>query len=133
MPGREHSRKELKQQAIVDLERARLSLARHTEQASADLSPAAMMQRSFKKHRIAWIVGATAAGAVALRFVLSPSPSKNERDNFGKSGTKGRLFRMLSGPLLMVGRKAAFDYATQYFKNHFKQTSQASASERDSI
>ena len=133
MSGRQHSRRELKRLAILDLERARLSLARHTEQASAELSPVAMMERSFKKHRVAWLVGTTVTAAVALRLVLSSTPPKNERDNFGKSGTKGRLFRLLSGPLLVVGRKAAFDYAAKYIKNHFKQTSQASGSGRDSI
>ena len=133
MPGREHTRRELKQRALVDLERARLSLARHTEETAVALSPAAIMERSFKKHRVAWLVGATVAGAVALRFVFSSTSSKNERDIFAKSGTKGRLFRMLSGPLVAVGRKAVFDFATQYFKNHLKQSPQASASERDSL
>ena len=133
MPGREQTRRELKRRTLMDLERARLSLARHTEQASVELSPAAIVERSFKKHRIAWLVGATVAGAVALRFVLSASSSKNERDIFGKSGTKGGLFRMLSGPLFAVGRKAAFDFTTQYFKNQFKHPPRASSSEQDSI
>lgn len=133
MSGREHTRRDLKQRAILDLERARLSLARHTEQASVDLSPTAMVERSFRKHRMAWLAGATVAGAVVLRFVLSSSSSKNERDNFVKSGTKGRLFKMLAVPLVAMGRKAAFDFASQYFKNHFKQSHPASANERDSI
>lgn len=133
MPGRQPSRSELKRQAIADLERARTSLALHGGEASADLSPAAMIERSFKKHRVVWVVGATIAGAVIVRYLLSSPPAKNERDNFGKSGTKGRLFRMLSGPLFAVGRKAAFDYATKYFKNQFQQAHQAPASGRDSL
>ena len=133
MPGREHTRRELKQRALVDLETARLSLLRHTERASAEMSPAAIIERSFKKHRVAWLVGATVAGAVALRFVLSSTSSKNERDNSVKTGTKVGLFGLLSGVLIAAGRKAAFAYATHYFKNHLKQRFQASASERDSI
>jgi hypothetical protein len=133
MPGREPNRSELKRRALADLERARLSLALHTEEASVELSPASIVERSFKKHRATWLVGAAVAGAVVLRLVLSGS-SKNERDISGKSGTKkGRLIRMLSVPLIAMGRKAAFDYATRYFKNHFKQPYQASATEQDPI
>ena len=133
MPGREHTRAELKKSLLVDLDRARLALARHKEEAAATLSPAAMVERSFKKHRAAWLAGATLAGAIVLRLVLTSSSSKNERDNSAKSGTKGRLFRMLSAPLIAVGRKAALNYATQYFKNNFKQPFPESASEQDPI
>lgn len=126
MPGREQERSELKKRALVDLDRARLGLAVHSKRASEELSPAAIVERSVRKHRVAWIVGASVAGLVTLRFILPSSSAKNDRDKSAKSGTKGRLFRLLSDYVISAGRNAAVSYATQYFQNQFKQPFQAS-------
>ena len=131
MPGREQERSELKKRALVDLDRARLGFALHSERAAAELSPAAIVERSIRKHRVAWIVGASAAGLMTLRFILPSASSKNERDNSAKSGTKGRLFGLLTASLIAAGRKAAITYATKYFQNHIKQSFQASAHPED--
>ena len=133
MPAQQPDRSELKRQLLVDLDRARLALAVHSEETARQLSPAAMVERSFQKHRAAWIAGAAVAGALALRFIFSPRAPKLERDNFLKSGTKNRLFQLLAAPLLTVGKKAAVDFAAQYFKNRFKQPFPASDREADVI
>lgn len=133
MPGQEPDRSELKRRLLVDLDRARLALAVHSEETVRQLSPAAMVERSFQKHRVAWIAGAAVAGVLALRFIFSPRASKIERDNFLKSGTKAGLFRLLAAPLFNVGKKAALDFATQYFKNRFKQPFPPSEREPDVI
>lgn len=133
MRGREHDRSELKRQVLADLERARGELVRHSGRASVQLSPAALAQRSFQKHRIVWIAGALVAGALVVRLVIAPPRNKNERDNPSKSGTKGTLLRMITDSVLAAGRKAAVTMATRYFQNQFKQQFQASAPGEDEI
>lgn len=133
MPAQQPDRRELKRQLLVDLDRARLAVVVHSEETVRQLSPAAMVERSFQKHRVVWIAGAAVAGVVALRFLFSPRAPKIERDNFLKSGTKAGLFRLLAAPLLNVGKKAAVDFATQYFKNRFKQPFPTSDRESDVI
>lgn len=133
MSGHEPSRSELKRKLLVDLDRARLALTIHSEEAARQLSPTAIVERSFKKHRVVWITSAAVAGAFVVKWLISSPAVKIERDNFLKSDRKGTLFRLLAGPLLTVGKKAAFDFATQYFKTHFKQPSQVSRDEPDAI
>ena len=133
MSGNELSRSELKRKLLIDLDRARLALSIHSEEAARQLSPASIVERSFKKHRVIWIASAAVAGAIAVKWLFSSPTVKIERDNFLKSDRKSTLFRLLAGPLLTVGKKAAFDFATQYFRNHFKQPFQTSGSEQDVI
>lgn len=131
MPGREHERTELKRRAMVDLDRARAGLAVHSKRAAEAWSPVTIVERSLKKHRIAWMAGAAVAGLVALRLMMPRTVAKNERDKSAKSGTKGRLFRLLSDSLIAAGRKAAVNYATRYFQNQFKQPFPSSVREDD--
>jgi len=129
MPGREQERSELKKRLLAELDRARLDLGVHARRASDQLSPTAIVERSVRKHRVAWIAGATVAGVLVLRLLMPSSSVKNERDKSAKSGTKGTLFRLLSDSLITMGRKAAVNYATRFFQNQFKQPFQASAHE----
>ncbi len=133
MPARKESRDELKRRLVAALDDARDAVALHSTHVAAELSPSAIALRSFKKHRVIWLAGVALTSVVAVRWVSSSASRKNERDNLTKSGTKGRLFRMLAVPLVAAGRKAAFDFASQYFKNHFKQPFKASGAERDPI
>lgn len=131
MDKRPQQRGELKRRALADLDRARVLLSHHSERATLEFSPAAIVARSFQRHRAAWLAGAAVAGVVALRWFLSGS-GKNERDKFSKSGTKHWLFGLLGGSLVSAGRKAALAYATKYLQDHLKQRfQQPPADERD--
>ncbi len=131
MGRREQERQQLKLRAVADLAHARTALSHHTERASLEFAPGAIISRSIQKHRAAWIIGAAVAGVVALRFVLPSRSRKNRRDNFSKSDRKGTLSRLLSSALMGAARKSAFAYAANYFQNYLKQQFQPPVPERD--
>lgn len=121
MDRRRPSKAELKRQAIADLGRARILLAHHTERATAEYSPMAIVERSFRRHRLAWIIGGSAAGLLLARIVFASLGSKNERDKISKSGTNRTLSGLLSGIIASSVRRSAFSYLQKHLQHYLKQ------------
>lgn len=101
----------MKQRLIAQMAEARQIMATHAGLASVEFAPAAIFQRSFQRHRVAWVVVAVVAGAAAIRLVFPSLAAKNRRDKNSKPATKGTISGLLSGVFSSVARKALFSYA----------------------
>jgi hypothetical protein len=108
---------EVKQQLVAELNRARAELAHESHLARAEWNPLSLAQRSFSKHKLAWIIGGVAAGAIAVRLLLPP---KFRSDKFSSSDTK-RGSRGLFGSLfMMLARRAAMNFASTHLKDYLQ-------------
>lgn len=112
---------EVKQRLIAQMAEARQAMALHAGRASVELAPAAIFQRSFQRHRAAWIAVAVVAGAAAIRLLLPSRAGKNRRDKNSKTATKGTISGLLSGVFSAVARKALFSYAQKQVQ-HFVES-----------
>ncbi len=121
MDRRRPGKAELKRQAVADLARSRILLAHHTERATAEFSPMAIVERSFRRHRLAWIIGGSAAGLMLARLALTALSGKNERDKNSKSGTNRTLSGLLSGMIASSARRAALSFLQKHLQNTIKQ------------
>lgn len=110
-----------KQKAIRDLEVARSALGHYLHAASTDWNPKAIVQRSVKNHRWAWISGAAVGGILLIRFLIPRGPRKFERDNSGASATKSGLIALILGSVITMARQAALKSATQFFQTYLHQ------------
>jgi threonine/homoserine/homoserine lactone efflux protein len=106
-----------KQQALHDLALARSALGPQWQQATAFLRPAALIQSSVQKHRVAWAAGALVTGFVAVRLLLPSSRRKNERDSRPKSDKKSGLIALIANPLFGLASKAALSFVTTQVQN----------------
>lgn len=129
MDRRAQEQRDLKRQAILDIERARTALSYHTGRASVEFSPAAFLSRSFHRHRMAWIIGGAVAGLVVVRLILAPGHGKNKRDSSADSGSNRTLSRLLTGSLFAAARKAAIAYAGKFVQDYIKHRMHPSPSD----
>ncbi len=115
-----------RQQALQDLADARASLGPLWQDATAQLSPATLIQHSVVKHRAAWAVGALVTGFLTVRMLIPSSRRKNERDSTDKSAKKSGLIALIATPFLGLARKAVLSFITtqvQHFvQNHVKDS-----------
>ena len=110
-----------KQQAIRELEIARQALGVHIHAAATDWSPTKVVQRSFEKHRWAWMTGAGIGGLILIRFLMPRPRLKIERDNSGASATKSGLIALILTSVFGMVRQVALKHATQYFTGYLQQ------------
>ncbi len=114
-----------KEQALQDLEAARVSLAHHATLVAEEWSPRAVIARSIGKHRALWIGGAALAGLALVKFVWP----NNQRDNLTATAKNRGLLALLLSPLLAMGRKSILNYGAQWVESylHHKVSPNASA------
>lgn len=108
-----------KQQALRDLEDARVSLAHHATLAAAEWNPRAMVTRSFEKHRALWLGGAALAGLVLMR-VAWPSTRSDSGGSSNRSASRAWLPFLLS-PVIGLVRKNALGYASRLIESYLHQ------------
>ena len=85
-------REAVKQRALIALEDARRALAGEMTHFRPYMHPGQLLKDSVRKHRIAYILGAAAAGFVALRVLLAPRAAAAQ-------STRGRLTGILTAAL----------------------------------
>lgn len=112
-----------KQQALHDLALARTALGPQWQSATAVMRPAALIQSSIQKHRVAWAAGALVTGFIAVRLLLPSSRRKNERDSQPKSDKKSGLIALLTTPLFGLASKAVLSFVTTQVQNHIANNS----------
>jgi hypothetical protein len=105
---------DLKRQLVVELDRARLALAHQTQLAQTHLSPAALVQRSVQKHKVAWIITGVVAGAVVVRMLLPP---KFRSDKSSQSDKKRGVSGILRNIVFTVAQRAAMNFAKEHFQD----------------
>jgi hypothetical protein len=81
------------------------------------MRPAALIQSSIQKHRIAWAAGALITGFIAVRLLLPSSRRKNERDSRPKSDKKSGLIALLTTPLFGLASKVVLSFVTTQVQN----------------
>lgn len=109
-----------KEQALHDLQAARVALAHHGRLAAEEWSPRAVIGRSFEKHRIWWLSGALVAGIIVIRGLRSPVSANNGRDIPVAAAKNRTLWSFVLGPAIALGRRKMLDQATQIFESYFK-------------
>lgn len=107
-----------RQQALHDLALARTALGPQWQSATAIMRPAALIQSSVQKHRIAWVAGALITGFVAVRLLLPSAKPKNERDSQPKVGKKLGIIALIASPLLGMARTAVLSLVTTQVQNY---------------
>lgn len=120
MDRRAQEQRELKRQAIVDMERARAALSHHSGRASAEFSPVAVLKRSFHRHRLAWVIGGAVAGLVVAGKILAARAGRKEEDDGGETRAHRSLSQVLTGSLFAAARKAAIAYAGKFVQDYIK-------------
>ncbi|MEZ5388011.1 MAG: hypothetical protein R3F13_21090 [Prosthecobacter sp.] len=109
-----------KEQALQDLQAARVALAHHGRLAAEEWSPRAVIGRSFEKHRIWWLSGALLAGLIVIRGLRSPVSTNNGRDIPVVAAKNRTLWSFVLGPVIALGRRKVLDQASQFFESYFK-------------
>lgn len=104
-------REALKQRALLALDDSRRALAGEMSRASVFLHPRQLFQDSLRRHRIAYAVGAAAAGFVALRLLLIPRSNK----------VRGRLAGMVGAALWPMVKGPVMEFATRYLSSYLPQ------------
>jgi hypothetical protein len=107
----------LKQQALADLDQARLGMVQHWHAAADEIRPVNLVQQSIRKHRIGWAVAAAVAGFIAVRtFLPSSRRNKNGRDSQPRSAKTSGLIALIASPLLGLARQAVMSNLTKYLQ-----------------
>ena len=106
-------REALKQRALLALDDSRRALAGEMSRASVFLHPRQLFQDSLRRHRIAYAVGAAAAGFVALRLLLIPRSNKVRGRLAGMVGAA--LWPMVIGPLMEMATRNLSSNLPQIF------------------
>lgn len=114
-------RQALKQQALLALEQSRSAMRIGVSHARDNLSPTHLINSSFQKHRLPYIIAAAVGGLIVSRLLFS---KKNQfsRDTLVKSARKRSLTGfLLSGiwgiarePLLALAAQQLMPLALQY-------------------
>lgn len=107
-----------KQQALLDLEAARASVAHHGHLVVEEWNPKAVIGRSFEKHRFWWLTGAALAGLVVIRSLRPSSLNQNGRDKVNASAKNRGFFSFLLAPALALGRRKLVDQATRILESY---------------
>ena len=110
-----------KQQALLDLARARKDLGDHLHLASQELNPRAIFMDSVRKHPWIWLGAASFAGLLAVRAVLPARGGKIERDNLTTSAKKSGLIALILTPMIAMARQSAWKYGSQYLQSYLTQ------------
>ena len=112
--GKSETTAALKLQLVQQLRGARNALAQEARLAHVDLSPVAMLRRSFAEHRTAWLIAGGVAGIILIRAVL---PTKIRSDKNTEPAKKRGFRGLLTTLALSLARRAAMNYATDHFKD----------------
>lgn len=112
-----------KQQALRDLDDARVLLGTHVHLASEAWNPRELLRQSVQKHAWTWVVAAGAGGLLLWRLIMPARRGKIDRDISTASGTKIGFMALLLQPVLAMARQAALKHGSQflqsYLTNHF--------------
>lgn len=114
-----------KQQAVRDLEEARLLLGAHVQLASEAWNPRKLVQESVQNHLWAWLSAAGVGGLILWRILVPSHRTKFGRDISEASAKKSGLIALLMSPMLGMARQAALKYGTSflqtYLQNHLSR------------
>lgn len=112
-----------KQQALRDLDEARVLLGTHVHLASEAWNPRELLRQSVQKHLWAWAAAAGVGGLLLWRTLMPAKRGKFDRDISGASDRKNGFTALLMRPVLGMARQTALKYGTQflqtYLTNHF--------------
>jgi len=109
--GGKSDRQTLKREALLALGQARAALQLELHVTKEQWNPAAVIQQSMKKHRIAIMVGAGVVGLAAIK-ILMPA-GENRRDTSPKSAKKRTLFSFLLAGIWGMAREPLIGLASQ--------------------
>ena len=114
-----------KQQALKDLDEARLLLGAHVQLASEAWNPRKLVQESVQNHLWTWLSAAGISGLILWRVLIPARPAKFGRDISEASAKKSGLIALLMSPMLGMARQAALKYGTSflqtYLQNHLSR------------
>jgi len=113
-------REAVKQRALIALEDARRALAGEMRHLRPYMHPRQLLKDSVRKHRLAYIIGAAAAGFVALRVLLMPRAQASPNGSGGGS-VRGRLVGLVGTALWPLVRGPVTQLALRYFTSYFPQ------------
>jgi len=128
MASQQQEQLNAKQQAVLDLEAARASMAQHGLLVVEEWSPRALLGRSFEKHRVWWLSGALVAGLLIIRGFRSSPPNYNGPDKVITTAKNRRLFAFILGPALALGRRKLVDHGTRLLESYFSHKFSPNAS-----
>jgi hypothetical protein len=104
-------REAIKQRALRTLQESRHALTGEVARVSVLWHPRQFLMASVRKHRVAYLIGATFAGFVALRLLMVPRSQK----------VRGRLAGMVGAALWPMLRGPAIEFATRYLSSYLPQ------------
>src|SRR4051812_5043963 len=108
-------REAVKQRALFALDDARRALAGEMRHLRPYMHPRQLLKDSVRKHRVAYIIGAAAAGFVALRVLLMPrAQASNSNGGGGGRGLSGRMLGLVGTALWPVVRGPVMQIALRY-------------------
>ncbi|TDU69351.1 hypothetical protein EI77_03004 [Prosthecobacter fusiformis] len=110
-----------KQQALKDLDYARIQLSTHLQLAGEEFNPKFILTRSVRSHPFVWIGVAAAGGLLIVRFLMPPKHAKIERDNLTASATKSGLIALILTPVIAMARQTAWKYGSQFLQSYLTQ------------
>jgi hypothetical protein len=113
-------REAVKQRTLIALEDARRALAGEMTHLRPYMHPRQLLKDSVRKHRIAYIIGAAAAGFVALRVLLMPRAQASNGSGGGRS-IPGRLVGLMGAALWPLVRGPVTQIALRYLSNYLPQ------------
>jgi hypothetical protein len=112
-------REALKQRALLALEDSRRALSGEMQHLRPYMHPGQLLKANVRKHRIAYIIGAAAAGFVALRVLLAPRAASNAGTT--KGSFSGRILGLLGAAAWPLVKGPVFQLATRYLQSYLPQ------------
>jgi hypothetical protein len=110
-----------KQQALRDLDEARVLIGAHVQLASEAWNPRTLLRHSVQKHVWAWTAAAGVGGLLLLKLLLPSRPGKFDRDIASASDRKNGFIALLFAPMAGFARQAALKYGSQFLKTYLTQ------------
>ena len=107
-----------KAQILQELDSARAELGVHLRHATEEWSPAAVVRRSFERHRWVWLAGGAAAGLLLVRMLTLPAPGKFRRDNSGAPVKKSGLIWQILSPVAPLARQIALKHGLELLQSY---------------
>lgn len=122
-----------KQQALRDLDEARVQLGVHIHLATEEWNPRLILRQSMQRHLWAWVTAAGLGGLLLWRVLMPPRPGKFDRDISSASDTKKGFMALLTLPLLGMARQAAMKYGTQFLQSYLTNKFSQRAAPKGSV
>lgn len=107
-----------KAQVLQELDSARAELGVHLRHATEEWSPAAVVRRSFERHRWLWMAGGTLAGVLFVRLLSPSAQGKFRRDNSEAPVKKSGLIWQILSPVAPLARQFALKHGLELLQSY---------------